>query len=206
MNKKKFKTVSVITLLVLCVIIFIFYRNWHSNKFSLKIGEEVIQEEEYLQVMNDIRQEVLMYFREQYRVTVTNKDWGTSVDGEIPSQVLAHRVTEKLRDHKAIYALAKQRGYVDSTSYKSLIKRMDEENARRKAKIDSGQIVYGLSAYSPHTYLEYEMDSFEKRFCEEEKTEASQYEDAIQKQKKNSKVEADAEQLYAFTLKNITAL
>lgn len=206
MNKKKAKTLSVITLLVLCVIIIIFYRNWHSNKCSLKIGEEVIQEDEYLQVMNDTRQEVLMYFREQYGITITNKNWGNSVEREIPSQVLAHRVTEKLRDRKAIYALAKQRGYVDSASYKSLITRMNEENARRKAKIESGQIVYGLSEYSLHTYLAYETDSFEKRFCQEEKAEAPQYEDTLRKQKKNSNVKADTEQLYAFTLKNITAL
>lgn len=189
MPKKKAgaMAIAIAVLLLSCVITAIWYKHWHNSRFSLKIGGTTIQEDEYLLFMNDTRQEVLTYFREQYGMTIGDQDWGTTIDGEVPCQVLADRTTEKLSELKALYALAEQRGYVDSTSYKSLIKRMDAENARRKDKIKNGEIVYGLSEYSLHTYLEYEMDSFEKRFRQEEKTEADQYEDAVRTKKRIQK-------------------
>mgnify|MGYP001160386701 FL=1 len=52
-----------------------------------------------------------------------------------------------------------------------MIKRMEEENKMRAEKIENGEPVFGLSKFTTELYMEYEMDSFQKRYCENLKNE-----------------------------------
>lgn len=204
MNKKKTTIIAAAILIVIFIAIAVFYKNQENSRFSLTVGGERIQKEEYLQTMYDTMHEVTAYFKGRYKVSAGNIDWNHAYGGEVPSQVLTDRTVGKITDRISVYKVAVRQGYVDSVSYEGLLKRMKAENARRKNKIQRGETVYGLSEFSLKTYLEYEMDSFEKRFCQENKVGQEEYSDTVRAQKKNSKADADMKRLYAFTLKSIT--
>ncbi len=65
----------------------------------------------------------------------------------------------------AVYGLAKEKGYIEDSSYDAFLKRWEMENQLRKEKIENGEVVYGLSEYTLDLYREYEMDSIQKSYC-----------------------------------------
>lgn len=138
-----------------------------SKKLELSIGSEKITDEEFLNTMNSIKLDVANEITKGSNVNIDESFWKTEQNGELPYEVLADRVIEELKQVHAVYELAMEYGYIDSASYDEIYKRMEQENQRRSEAIENGEVVYGLSSFSYNVYLEYEMDSLQKAYCED---------------------------------------
>ena len=51
------------------------------------------------------------------------------------------------------------------------MRRLEDENASRKEKIEAGEPVYGLSEYTLDLFMEYEVSSFRERYCNDKTNE-----------------------------------
>lgn len=92
-----------------------------------------------------------------------------------------------MKYYRAVYETAIEEGYVEYADYEHMIKRMEEENKMRAEKIENGEPVFGLSKFTTELYMEYEMDSFQKRYCENLKNEGMEIteEERVQYYEKN---------------------
>lgn len=93
--------------------------------------------------------------------------WETSYQGEVPYRVLADKTLERLKLLAAVYETAEEKGYLPAGSLADVEGRLQQENERRQTAIANGEPVYGLSAYTLDTFLEYEVDSLQKLYCED---------------------------------------
>lgn len=161
MNKKTIIGISGVAAAV-CLVGGLLYSG---TRFDLKINGQKIDDEEYLYVMNrqiyDITQQMA-----GSDVQVNNEFWTTEKDGELPYEKLADQTVEQLKHNRAVYECAKEHGYVDAIDYKHILERMNAENKSRAEKIKAGEAVYGLSEFKTELFMEYEMDTFQKLYCE----------------------------------------
>lgn len=137
-----------------------------SKTLDLSIENEKISEEEYINVMNNIKLDVANEIANGSNVNIDSDFWKTDHDGELPYEILADKTIDKLKQIHAVYELAKEYGYIDSASYEGIKQRMEQENQSRSEAIENGEVVYGLSSFNYNIYLEYEMDTLQKAYCE----------------------------------------
>ena len=153
------------------------------GKFELNIHEKPISKEEYLYVMNQQIYDVFNELTENRDIQIDEKFWETEIEGTVPYKKLADQTIEQLKYYRAVYETAIEEGYVEYADYEHMIKRMEEENKMRAEKIENGEPVFGLSKFTTELYMEYEMDSFQKRYCENLKNEGMEIteEERVQK-------------------------
>ena len=163
MKKKIFIIFAIALLCIVAVAVAVIFTQ--KDSFSLKIDGNEITKEEFLDAAARKRYEVVSYFSEKGAGAVDGKFWEQEVGGELPYEKLTQETLEELKHFYAVYGLAEEKGYVEEGSYPALIKRWEEENQFRKGKIEKGEAVYGLSEYSLELYLEYEMDTIQKSYC-----------------------------------------
>ena len=132
----------------------------------MNIHEKPISKEEYLYVMNQQIYDVSNELTENRDIQIDEKFWETEIEGTVPYKKLADQTIEQLKYYRAVYETAIEEGYVEYADYEHMIKRMEEENKMRAEKIENGEPVFGLSKFTTELYMEYEMDSFQKRYCE----------------------------------------
>ena len=157
------------------------------GKFELSIHEKPISKEEYLYVMNQQIYDVSNELTENRDIQIDEKFWETEIEGTVPYKKLADQTIEQLKYYRAVYETAIEEGYVEYADYEHMIKRMEEENKMRAEKIENGEPVFGLSKFTTELYMEYEMDSFQKRYCENLKNEGMEIteEERVQYYEKN---------------------
>ncbi len=160
--------VAVITVVALSIVL------TRPEVLQLSINGKTVDQEEYLQVMNNEIYTVTQLFTTKYGTTVDSEFWETDFNGEIPYRVLADHTIEKLKNLQAVYGLAKEKGYIDSADYQALLTRFEKENHSRKEKIEKGEPVYGLSEFTLDLYMEYEMDAIQKEYCSDLNNEGMQ--------------------------------
>ena len=135
--------------------------------WSLVISQQAVPENLYMQIMNDTVAEVSKYFRQKGAGSVNSDFWETSYQGEVPYRILTDKTLERLKLIAATYATAEEHGYLPAGSLANIEERLQQENERRQTAIANGEPVYGLSAYTLDTFLEYEVDSLQKLYCED---------------------------------------
>lgn len=141
---------------------------------QLSINGEKVDQDEYLHVMNNEVYDVTQKFTTEYGAKVDSEFWEQDFHGQVPYRVLADNTIEKLKNLHAVYGLAKEKGYVDSSDYQALLTRFENENSSRKEKIENGEPVYGLSEFTLDLYMEYEMDAIQKEYCSDLNNEGMQ--------------------------------
>lgn len=171
--------ISTIIVLAVFACFGIIYRS--RNQLSLSINGKVISEEEFLDAAGRRRYETASYFTGKGSVADAGF-WERETDGELPYEKLAEAAIEDLKYFHAVYGLAEEKGYVEDGSYGAFLKRMEKENALRKDRIENGEVVYGLSEYSPELFLEYETDLIQKSYCGDLDNEGMEVTDADRKQ------------------------
>lgn len=139
---------------------------YYQNQLDLKLNDETIESDEYLYVMNSQIYEVTQELATKNGKQVDKDFWTEEINGVIPYEVLADKTIEQLKYNRAIYENAREQGYVDEVDYKHILERMEAENKSRAEKIAAGEAVYGLSEFSEQLFIEYETDTFQKRYCE----------------------------------------
>lgn len=167
MKKKICIIITIVLVAILASAVFFVYR----NQFSLTINGTKIDKEEFLDAMAQKKYEVISSISGKTAAGMDADFWEREVDGTLPYEMLADEALEQLKYIHAVYSLAVEKGYVSDESYESMVKRWQEENQLRKEKIANGEVVYGLSEYTLELYREYEMDTIQKRYCEEEENE-----------------------------------
>lgn len=141
----------------------IFYKN---TRFELEINSQEIIRDEFLYVMNQQVYPVTQKLTQKNNVSVNSDFWTKEINGEIPYEKLADDTIEQLKYNRAVYEIAKEQGLVDEIDYAHMLERKETENKDRAEKIANGEAVYGLSEFTTELYMEYEMDSFQKKYCE----------------------------------------
>lgn len=137
------------------------------GSMRLSIDGVPVTEEEFRRMMNAQTYQVSKDLSEEYGLQTGGGFW-LSVTGEVQAyRVLADRTVEALKQHRALYGLARERGYVEDISYEALLRRVERENADREAKIARGEAVYGLSSFTTDLFLEYEADAIRTRYCDD---------------------------------------
>lgn len=164
---KKRKNVKLVVRLVSMVSIIALIFSGCGKSFQLSIGNEGISQEEYINVMNEIKLDVANEIVQGNSVNIDSNFWKTEQNGELPYKILADKTIEKLKYIHGVYELAKEHGYIDSASYEGIKQRMEQENQSRSEAIEKGEVVYGLSSFNYNVYLEYEMDTLQKSYCED---------------------------------------
>ncbi len=134
-------------------------------KFELSINDETVSGDEYLYVMNQQINDVTQIMTNYGEIQVNSEFWTTEKDGKLPYEVLADHTVEQLKYNRAVYETAREMGYVDEVDYEHIVERMETENRIRAEKIKNNEPVYGLLEFSLVLFMEYEMDSFQKAYC-----------------------------------------
>lgn len=141
------------------------------ERLRLRINGTEISEEEYLQAVKAVRYDVAAYFAGAYGALEEGSFWSEEYGGEVPCEKLADEAVERLKYIHAVYGLAEEKGYIDDAGYDALVRRLEDENASRKEKIEAGEAVYGLSEYTLDLFMEYEISSFKERYCNDTENE-----------------------------------
>lgn len=177
MKKKKWlilPAVAVVVIAAVAVAVFV----TRPAALSLAINGTDVEQEEYLRVMNNEIYGVTQQFTSEFGAKIDQEFWEKDFNGKVPSRVLADSTIEKLKSLRAVYELAKEKGYVDSAGYRDLLTRFEKENKSRQEKVEKGEAVYGLSEFTLDLFIEYEMDAIQKAYCGDLNNEGMQLTDA----------------------------
>lgn len=177
--KKKICIIITIVFLAILIFVGIFI---YKNSFSLQVDGSKIDKEEFLDAASQKKYETVSYFSGKTGGNVDAGFWEREIEGELPYQVLADAAVEQLKYIHAVYGMAKEKGYIEDDSYQGLLERWEAENKSREERIAKGEAVYGLSEYTLELYREYEMDTFQKRYCEDLENEGMDITDAEREQ------------------------
>ena len=163
--EKKYIAAILAVLIAAGSLAFFIFRN--RDGLDLTIGGMKIGEDEYLEAMQQEVYDTTQHFYAEYDAVVDSDFWEKDFGGEIPYKLLTERTIERLKQEKAVYGLAAEKGYIDSAGYDALLERFENENKIRADKIENGEPVYGLSEFTLELYMEYEKDSLQKKYCED---------------------------------------
>lgn len=67
----------------------------------------------------------------------------------------------------ACLEFAKRLGLIEDSSLDAVLTRCNAENEKRKKQLENNEIVYGVTHFSPDTYLDYELTRFKLDFAGE---------------------------------------
>lgn len=164
--KRKFVKIGVLLGMLTLVGLTVFFLN-NNGQLSLRIGDEGISEEEYLYTMNTKKNEVTQYFNQKYGAKIDKNFWEANFKGERPYVVLADKTMDALTQRHGVYAIAKEKGYVEDSSFTKLNERFERENKNRELLKEQGKPVYGLAKFTLGLYIEYESDVLQKKYCDD---------------------------------------
>lgn len=123
--------------------------------YLLTVDGYGVTEEEFLLFLSDQKAATANYFWTKYQVQPDADFWTTAVNGETPIEYAKERALNALVESKVVFIMAAERGILDYQSYDGLLESMEEENAERARKLENGEVVYGLSQFTPFTYYQY---------------------------------------------------
>ncbi|WP_306479786.1 hypothetical protein [Mediterraneibacter sp.] len=138
------------------------YRN---NRFDLKVGKEKVEKKEYQLCMELVKYDTKMEIQKRYDAPYGEDFWEQSYEGKYGYEILADNTIEKIKYIHAVYDLAEEYGDVSDGSFAAVEKRWEKENAKRKKKIEAGEVVYGLKEYTFARYMQYEISMYKEIYC-----------------------------------------
>ena len=145
-----------------------FLLNSLKNQNFLEINSNKVSEKEFLFFMNKQVQPVIQEFNDN-KSDLDDEFWTKEIEGDRLIDKLLEETINSIKRFRVIYEHAKSLGYVDKISFEELEHRKTFENLSRAEKIKKGQRVYGLAGFSTESYMTYEMDTFEKKYVEDNK-------------------------------------
>lgn len=131
----------------------------HSSKYSgeatvFTVNGEPVSKDEFLNVMSGLRANVFSYFVQKYGVADSSKFWTTSVQGEIPIEVLKQKALDKLKTIKTEQIVMKNYGIASDISYSGFLDNLKAENERRKKAVEKKQVIYGPQQFDASGYYD----------------------------------------------------
>jgi len=129
--------------------------NGYGQETLLSINGENISEEEFAFFMKANRALCYSYFYTEHNVSQNPEFWTSSYSGERPIDYIRNKTLEILTEVKINLILARELGIIDDVSFKAFLYRFEQENKRRKAAIDKGELIYGPKEYKLESYFSY---------------------------------------------------
>lgn len=161
-KKRRIVVVGAISFVLLVTIITLFMLR--GSKLDLKIANEAIMEEQFINIMDEKKYEVTKEFYKTHGAEVNKGFWTNQYGGESPYKMLVDLTIEELSRIYANYTIARDHGYLTGIGYEDLLIRFESENQSRSEKIEKGELVYGLKEYPLDLYTQYEIDSLQKMY------------------------------------------
>ncbi|WP_411344357.1 hypothetical protein ACE3MZ_22805 [Paenibacillus sp. WLX1005] len=122
-----------------------------SSKVAVINGSEVTDQELSF-YMRQLRSQVQNEWQQRHGQILTAQDWTIQQNGQSPLQLLQQRALDEIKRDKALLLTAQKQGLIGGISYADITADMEQENQRRAQDIASGNIVYGLSSFTPESY------------------------------------------------------
>jgi len=104
------------------------------------------------------RAEVHNYYYNKYQHADSEDFWETEKEGQSPLEMLKEMALEKAVRSKIQQIIALEKGIVEHIDFDQMMLEMQEENLKRKTKIEKGEVVYGAKRYTERTYFAHEFD------------------------------------------------
>jgi len=98
------------------------------------------------------------YFFNKYHIADSEDFWETEAEGESPLEMLKEMALDKAVRCKVQQIMALEKGIVEHIDFDQMMLEMQEENLKRKTKIEKGEVVYGAKHYTERTYFAHEFD------------------------------------------------
>ena len=132
--------------------------NKNDASIIARVNQYPISNAEFEHWMLLQRAAVHNYFYTTYRAADSETFWETEIEGESPLEMLKEMALEKAVRCKVQQIIALEKGIVDHIDFDQLMLEMQEENLKRKTKIEKGEVVYGAKQYTERTYFAHEFD------------------------------------------------
>ena len=138
-----------------------------SGSDPVRINNEPVGAEEYAFFAAGQQAEVFRYFAQRYGAEDGPDFWNRRFGGQSPAEMLRVRTLRELVRVKVALAWAARQGLLADPSYAAFIRQLESENLHRRARVDSGQVIYGPVAWDAAAYFSYRQSKIElalKRF------------------------------------------
>lgn len=123
--------------------------------YLLTVDGYGVTEEEYLMFLRDQKAAAVNYFWANYGMQPDDEFWTSETNGETPIGFAKEKALEAVVRAKEEFILASERGILEYKDYGSMMADMDDENASRADKKESGEAFYGVTEFTPFTYYQY---------------------------------------------------
>ncbi len=115
-----------------------------------------ISKKEFEWRMNGFRSACFDFFLQKYNATYNEKDfWNHSFDSITPFQWIKEKTLQQLKIEKVKIKLMQRYGLLKGYNYEQFLMTYKEENEKRKAMVEKGQVIYGLQQFDENSYHEY---------------------------------------------------
>jgi hypothetical protein len=119
------------------------------------VNGEPVSIAEFLHVRSGLRAATYSYFSQKYGARDSINFWITSLNGEVPAEILKQNTIDELKRIKSEQILMKINGITDDISYSGFLKDLDTENSRRKMEVMKKEPIYGPMQYDEKRFYEY---------------------------------------------------
>lgn len=126
-----------------------------SYEYVAIVNNERIEEREFLRQLDLERANTYSYFKQKYNADVSGDFWNKNFNGEVPAKYAKDRALKECISIKIQQALAKKNGLIDDITYDAFLKKLSQENKRRKDAVSKRQVVYGPIQYDENGYFNY---------------------------------------------------
>lgn len=123
--------------------------------YLLTVDGYGVTEEEFLLFLSGQKAVTANYFWTNYQIQPDANFWTTPVNGETPIEYARERALKELITAKVTFILASEWDILPYQDYNGLMEEMEAENAGRVQKLESGEVFYGVSQFTPFTYYQY---------------------------------------------------
>jgi len=130
----------------------------HGNVIAW-VNDHPISRSEFKHWMLLERSEVHNYFYRNYNEADSENFWEKKIEVESPLEMLKRLALEKAVRCKVQQIIALDKGIVEHIDFDRMMEEMQEENLKRKRKIEQGEVVYGAKKYTERTFFAHEFDN-----------------------------------------------
>ncbi|WP_166427568.1 hypothetical protein [Nonomuraea mesophila] len=126
------------------------------------VGGHAVTRDELLFHMRRLAPAVQNELRNRYHLTGA-VDWDARAGDRSALQRLAERALDEVKRDKTTLILAKEQGLAGSVDHAGFLAELAEENERRAQAVARGEVVYGLTEFSPDEYYSHRLTELTTR-------------------------------------------
>ncbi|NUT37309.1 MAG: hypothetical protein HOV79_30045 [Hamadaea sp.] len=124
-----------------------------------EVAGEPVTAAEFTARMADHRTAVAAYFHEHHRADPNQQAfWSDEIGGTTPRAMLRQRTLDALVEIKVQQIMAREAGLIADIGYDTFLKRLDEENADRRERLERHEPIFGPQQFTEKTYHAYCFD------------------------------------------------